>query len=50
MYTAAQNHKSRSYSSAPVTAGNTFQDLPQSRETADNTELYIYNVIFVLHI
>jgi hypothetical protein len=29
------------YSSAPVTTVNTFQDLPQLRETADNTERYI---------
>jgi hypothetical protein len=27
--------------SAPVSTGNTFQDLPQLRETADNTERYI---------
>jgi hypothetical protein len=26
---------------ATVSAGNTFQDLPQLRETADNTERYI---------
>jgi hypothetical protein len=36
------------YSSAPVSTGNTFQDLPWLRETADNTERYtVYNVIFV---
>jgi hypothetical protein len=29
------------YSSAPVSTGNTFQDLPRWRETADNTERYI---------
>jgi hypothetical protein len=29
------------HSSAPVSAGNTFQDLPRLRETADNTERYI---------
>jgi hypothetical protein len=29
------------YSSAPVYAGNIFQDLPRLRETADNTERYI---------
>ena len=29
------------YSSAPVSTGNTFQDLPRLRETADNTERYI---------
>jgi hypothetical protein len=28
-------------SSAPVSTGNTFQDLPRLRETADNTERYI---------
>jgi hypothetical protein len=26
--------------SAPVSTGNTFQDLPRLRETADNTERY----------
>jgi hypothetical protein len=29
------------YRSAPVSTGNTFQDLPQLREPADNTERYI---------
>jgi hypothetical protein len=29
------------YSSAPVSTGNTFQDLPQLRETEDNIESYI---------
>jgi hypothetical protein len=29
------------YSSAPVSTGNTFQDLPRLREIADNTERYI---------
>jgi hypothetical protein len=29
------------HSSAPVSAANTFQDLPRLRETADNTERYI---------
>jgi hypothetical protein len=29
------------YRCAPVAAGNTFQDLPQLHETADNTECYI---------
>jgi hypothetical protein len=28
-------------SCAPVSTGNTFQDLPRLRETADNTERYI---------
>jgi hypothetical protein len=32
--------------SAPVSAGNTFQYLARLRETADNTEHYIY-VIFM---
>jgi hypothetical protein len=27
--------------SAPKSTGNTFQDLPRLRETADNTERYI---------
>jgi hypothetical protein len=35
------------YGCAPVFTGKTFQDLPRLRETADNTERYIYNVIFV---
>jgi hypothetical protein len=30
------------YSSAPVMAGNTFQDTPRLRENADITEPYIY--------
>jgi hypothetical protein len=29
------------YSSAPISTGNTFQDLPWLHETADNTECYI---------
>jgi hypothetical protein len=29
------------YSSAPISGGNTFQDLPQLCETADNTKHYI---------
>jgi hypothetical protein len=29
------------YSGAPVSTGNTFQDLPRLRETADNTERFI---------
>jgi hypothetical protein len=29
------------YSNAPVPTGNTFQDLTQLREIADNTERYI---------
>jgi hypothetical protein len=29
------------YSSAPVSTGNTFQDLPRLRETAVNNERYI---------
>jgi hypothetical protein len=32
---------SRIYVSAPVFTGNTFQDLPRLRETADNTKRYI---------
>jgi hypothetical protein len=35
------------YSSASVSVGNMFQDLLQLRETADNTECSIYNMIFV---
>jgi hypothetical protein len=30
------------YSSAPVSTENTFQYLPRLRETANNTESYIY--------
>jgi hypothetical protein len=33
--------KTCQYSSAPLSAGNTFQDLQCSRETADDTERYI---------
>jgi hypothetical protein len=33
--------RENNYSSAPVSTGNTFQDLPRLRETADNTERYI---------
>jgi hypothetical protein len=29
------------YTSVPVYTGNTFHDLPQLHETADNTERYI---------
>jgi hypothetical protein len=29
------------YRRTPVSAGNTFQDVPRLRETADNTERYI---------
>jgi hypothetical protein len=29
------------YSSAAVSTGNSFQELPRLRETADNTERYI---------
>jgi len=32
------------YRRTPLSTGDTFQDL---RETADNTEHYIYNVIFM---
>jgi hypothetical protein len=38
------------YSSAPVSTGNTFQDLPRLRETPDNTESYIYRDIRVTNI
>jgi hypothetical protein len=38
------------YSSAPVPTGNTFQDLPRLRETADNTERYIQRDIRVTYI
>jgi hypothetical protein len=30
------------YRCAPISAGNTFQDLPRLRETAENTEGYIH--------
>ena len=39
-----------SYSSAPVAARNTFQDLPQLCETADNTECYTWRDIHVTYI
>jgi hypothetical protein len=38
------------YCSAPVFAGNTFQDLPLLRETADNTERYMLCDILVTYI
>jgi hypothetical protein len=38
------------YSGAPVSTGNTFQDLPQLRETADNTESYIKRDILITYI
>jgi hypothetical protein len=38
---AVQNQIIIKYSSAPISTGNTFQDLPRLRETADNTERYI---------
>jgi hypothetical protein len=38
------------YSSAPVSTGNTFQYLPRLREIADNTERYIYRDIRVTYI
>jgi hypothetical protein len=38
------------YSSAPVSTGNMFQDLPQLRETADNTERYILRDIRLTNI
>jgi hypothetical protein len=38
------------YSSDHVSAGNTFQDLPQLRDTADNTERYILRDIRVTNI
>jgi hypothetical protein len=34
-------NKNSNYSSAPVSTGNTFQDLPRLPKTADNTEDYI---------
>jgi hypothetical protein len=36
-----KNLASKMYISAPVPTGNTFQNLPRLRETADNTERYI---------
>jgi hypothetical protein len=39
------NYNQYSYRWTPVSAGDMFQDLLWSRETADNTERY--NVIFV---
>jgi hypothetical protein len=31
----------KEYTCAPESTGNTFEDLPRLRETADNTERYI---------
>jgi hypothetical protein len=39
----------QNYSSAPVSAGNTFRDLPRLRETADDTEHYISRDIHVTY-
>jgi hypothetical protein len=39
----------RKYSSAIVSTGNTFQDLPRLHETADNTESYILRDIRVTY-
>jgi hypothetical protein len=38
------------YSSVPASTSNMFQDLPQLRETADNTKRYIYCDIHVIYI
>jgi hypothetical protein len=38
------------YSSAPVSTGNTFQDLSRLREPADNTERYLLRDIRVTYI
>jgi hypothetical protein len=38
------------YSNAPVSTGNTFQDLPRLRETADNTERYKQHDIRITNI
>jgi hypothetical protein len=35
-------HMVLEFSSAPVSTGNTLQDLPRLRETKDNTERYTY--------
>jgi len=40
----------RHYRRTPISAGNTFQDLPRLRETTDNTERYIYSDIHVTNI
>jgi hypothetical protein len=42
--------KENKYNSAPISASNTFQDLPQLRETADNTKHYICRDIRVTYI
>jgi hypothetical protein len=36
------------YRCSPVSTGNMFQDLPRLRETADNTERYIWRDIRVI--
>jgi hypothetical protein len=38
------------YRCAPAPIGNMFQDLPRLRETADNTERYIFHDICVTYI
>jgi hypothetical protein len=38
------------YSNAFISTGNTFKDLPPLRETADNTERYIWRDIRVIYI
>jgi hypothetical protein len=44
--THVREHKCR-YSSPPVSAGDTFQDLPRMPETADSKETYIYIYIYI---
>ena len=43
------SHRLR-YNSGPVSTGNTFQDLPLSRDTTDNTEYYIQRDIRITYI
>jgi hypothetical protein len=45
-----KNVKENIHSSAPVSTGNMFQDLPWLCETVDNTERYIYRDIHITNI
>jgi hypothetical protein len=50
LFPPKQIFDNNSNSSSPVSTGNTFQDLPRLRETADNTKHYIYRDIRVTYI
>jgi hypothetical protein len=44
------SHNASFYRCAPIHVGNTFQDLPWLRETANNIKHYIYHDIHVTNI